>query len=277
MNPFSDYQAAPDLLAGRTILVTGASQGVGRAVALAYARHGATVVLLARNVKKLEAVYDEILAQGGAEPAAIPFDLLTASDSDMDAVALKIYQELGGLDGIVHCASHFYALSPLVNQTLDEWLNQFRINTAAPAALTRACLPLLKRSADASVIAVGEAHGVHPKAYWGGFAVSHAGLSHWVNIAASEWDDQPSLRINLLIPGRCSRRNGCAPTQVKPKSKCRRSKPFCPPFCIGWGLTVGAGLAILSNLTSNNRKGEHHARLSAFNLCLCAVRLQLGR
>ena len=107
MNPFSDYQAAPDLLAGRTILVTGASQGVGRAVALAYARHGATVVLLARNVKKLEAVYDEILAQGGAEPAAIPFDLLTASDSDMDAVALKIYQELGGLDGIVHCASHF--------------------------------------------------------------------------------------------------------------------------------------------------------------------------
>lgn len=201
MNPFSDYQAAPDLLVGRTILVTGASQGVGRAVALAYARHGATVVLLARNVKKLEAVYDEILAQGGAEPAAIPFDLLTASDSDMDAVALKIYQELGGLDGIVHCASHFYALSPLVNQTLDEWLNQFRINTAAPAALTRACLPLLKRSADASVIAVGEAHGVHPKAYWGGFAVSHAGLSHWVNIAASEWDDQPSLRINLLIPG----------------------------------------------------------------------------
>ena len=51
------------------------------------------------------------------------------------------------------------------------------------------------------MIAVGEAHGVHPKAYWGGFAVSHAGLSHWVNIAASEWDDQPSLRINLLIPG----------------------------------------------------------------------------
>ena len=201
MHATQDTPLPSDLLAGRTILVTGASQGLGRAVALAAATHGATVVLLARNIKRLEAVYDDILAAGGPEPAAIPLDLLTASDDDFNAVAVKIHQELGQLDGIVHCASHFYALSPLENQGIDEWMNQFRINTVAPAALTRACLPLLKASADASVLAVGETHGLHPGPFWGGFAVSHAGLPHWVRMAASEWDNQPNLRINLLIPG----------------------------------------------------------------------------
>ena len=201
MHATQDTPLPSDLLAGRTILVTGASQGIGRAVALAAAAHGATVVLLARNIKRLEAVYDEIVAAGSPEPAAIPLDLLTASDDDFNAVAVKIHQELGQLDGIVHCASHFYALSPLENQGIDEWMNQFRINTVAPAALTRACLPLLKASADASVVAVGETHGLHPGPFWGGFAVSHAGLPHWVRMAASEWDNQPNLRINLLIPG----------------------------------------------------------------------------
>lgn len=201
MHATQDTPLPSDLLAGRTILVTGASQGLGRAVALAAAAHGATVVLLARNIKRLEAVYDDILAAGGPEPAAIPLDLLTASDDDFNAVAVKIHQELGQLDGMVHCASHFYALSPLENQGIDEWMNPFRINTVAPAALTRACLPLLKASADASVVAVGETHGLHPGPFWGGFAVSHAGLPHWVRMAASEWDNQPNLRINLLIPG----------------------------------------------------------------------------
>ena len=59
----------------------------------------------------------------------------------------------------MHCASHFYALSPLVDQRIDEWMNQYRINTVAPFALTRACLPLLKQAADASVVFVGETHG----------------------------------------------------------------------------------------------------------------------
>lgn len=218
----TQYDIPSDQLAGRVILVTGATQGVGRAVALAAARHDATVVLLARNIKRLEAVYDEIVSAGSPEPAAIPLDLLTASDEDFNAVAFKIHQELGRLDGIVHCASHFYALSPLRDQGIEEWMNQFRINTVAPAALTRACLPLLAQSPDASVLAVGESHGLHPGPYWGGFAVSHAGLPHWVKMAASEWDVCPNLRINLLVPGpvqspqRTRTHPGEAKTEVPP-------------------------------------------------------------
>lgn len=190
-----------DYLAGRVVLVTGATQGIGRETALAAAAHGATVVLLARSVKGLEKVYDDIVAAGGPEPVAIPLDLLKASDDDFNTMAYQIKHAVGRLDGIVHCAAHFYALSPLVDQRIDEWMNQYRINTVAPFALTRACLPLLKIAADASVVFVGETHGQHPGAFWGAFGASKAGLGYLVKVAANEWDVFPNLRVNLLVPG----------------------------------------------------------------------------
>ncbi|MCQ4144467.1 SDR family oxidoreductase [Vogesella sp. AC12] len=190
-----------DYLAGRVVLVTGATQGIGRETALAAAGHGATVVLLARSVKGLEKVYDEIVAAGLPEPLAIPLDLLKASDDEFNTLAFQIKQAVGRLDGIVHCASHFYALSPLVDQRIDEWMNQYRINTVAPFALTRACLPLLKQAADASVVFVGETHGQRPGPFWGAFGASKAGLGYLVKVAANEWDVWPQLRANLLVPG----------------------------------------------------------------------------
>lgn len=190
-----------DSLRGRVILVTGASQGLGRTVALAAAQHGATVVLLARSVRKLEKVYDEIVAQGGPEPVAIPLDLLTAEEAQFNDLALQIHKVLGRLDGIVHCAAHFYASSPLINQTVEEWVNQYRINTVAPFALTRACAPLLFRAEDASVILVSETHAVHPGPFWGGFGASKCALPHLAQVATQEWDGFPQVRINVLVPG----------------------------------------------------------------------------
>ncbi|TCW33995.1 SDR family oxidoreductase [Gulbenkiania mobilis] len=208
---------ASDCLAGRVILVTGASQGIGREAALTFARHGATVVLLARSVKGLEKVYDEIVAAGGAEPAAIPLDLLKATDDEFNALAFQIKQTCDRLDGIVHAASHFYALSPLANQTIDEWMNQYRVNTVAPFALTRACLPLLRESPDASVVFVGETHGQHPGPFWGGFGASKSGLAYLSVVAASEWDVYPNLRVNLLVPGPVNspQRNRTHPGEAK--------------------------------------------------------------
>ncbi len=153
-------------LQNKIILVTGASQGIGEQVAKAYAAAGATVVLVARHQKKLEKIYDDIVAAGGPEPFAICFDLLTAEEAEFDRFAATIAEATGNrLDGIVHCASYFYALSPLDFQTVAEWVNQYRINTVAPMGLTRAFFPLLKESPDASVIFVGESHGEDPKAY----------------------------------------------------------------------------------------------------------------
>lgn len=197
----ANYQPAADLLAGRVILVTGAGQGIGRTLALACAQHGATVVLLGRGVKKLEAVYDEIELAGYPKPAAVPLDLEKATDADFERVVAAIADQLGRLDGIVHSAAAFLGLFPLEQEGLDYWLKALRVNVAAPAALTRAAMPLLKASPDASVIYVSETHGHTATAYWGGFSVSkHAG-AFWAQIAANEWDNLPNFRINTLIPG----------------------------------------------------------------------------
>lgn len=189
-------------LHNKTIIVTGASQGLGEQVAKAYAAAGATVVLVARHQKRLEKVYDEIVAAGCPEPFAICFDLLTAEEKEFDQLAGTIAEATQGkIDGIVHCASYFNALSPLDFQTVGDWVKLYRINTVAPMGLTRAFAPLLKESADASVVFVGESHGETPQAYWGGFGASKAALNYLCKVVADEWERFPNLRANVLVPG----------------------------------------------------------------------------
>jgi NAD(P)-dependent dehydrogenase (short-subunit alcohol dehydrogenase family) len=200
VDPLS-YSPPADALAGRVILVTGASRGLGRAVALALARHGATVILHGRNVSALEQVYDEIEAAGGAKPTLLPLDLATATSRDYDILARAVEDQLGRLDGILHNASHLVALTALDNQSLEDWLLQLRVNLAAPAAITRACRHLLRASPDASVLYTGETHGMRPAAYWGAFAVAKSGLLALLRIQAAEWDDTPNLRVNVVVPG----------------------------------------------------------------------------
>lgn len=190
-------------LANKTLLITGASQGLGSEIAKACAQAGATIILMARNQKKLETVYDEIVASQSPEPFALCFDMIKAEEQEFNQLAQTIAQATEGkLDGIIHCASYLYALSPLDFQTVAEWMNQYKINTVAPMALTRALLPMLKQSPDASVIFVGESHSETPQAYWGGFGASKAALNYLCKVAADEWSRFDNLRANVLIPGK---------------------------------------------------------------------------
>ena len=197
----SDYDPPQDLLAGRVILVTGAGQGLGRAVALACAKLGATVALLGRTQEKLAATYDAIEAAGGEEPALIPLDLASAASAEFESLAQLVRRNLKRLDGIAHCASHFVPLGPLAQQSLEQWLVLLRVNLAAPFALTRSLLPLLVDSADSAVVFTGETHGAHPIAYWGGFAVAKSGLTTLARIWADEFEHAGKPRMNVLIPG----------------------------------------------------------------------------
>lgn len=196
----SDYSPSADILKDRVILVTGAGQGLGQAAAFAYAAHGATVVLSGRKVAKLEKAYDAIVEAGGPQPAIFPLDLETASDAEFAGLAQGLHNEFGRLDGILHSAAHFVPLAPLAIQTLDQWLALLRVNLAAPFALTRACLPLLKRAESASVVFTSETHAAAPKAYWGGFAIAKAGLHTLTAIWADELEGTP-VRVNTFIPG----------------------------------------------------------------------------
>jgi NAD(P)-dependent dehydrogenase (short-subunit alcohol dehydrogenase family) len=191
----------PDALAGRVILVTGAGQGLGRAVAMACAAHGATVALLGRKQEKLAQAYDAIAAAGHPEPAIVPLDLSAAGDAEFEALANLVRRDLRRLDGIAHCASHFVPLGPLGNQTLEQWTTLWRVNLAAPFALTRACLPLLAAAPDSAVVFTSETHALEPRAYWGGFAVAKTGLSTLAAVWADELERAGKPRMHVLVPG----------------------------------------------------------------------------
>lgn len=197
----STYTPRPDLLKGRVILITGASRGIGRIAALAFAAHGATVVLHGRDTTALEKVYDEIQDKGHPEPAAIPLDLERAGTREFDGLAYSIASKLGRLDGLLHNAAHFEKLSALEFQTAEEWTRTLQVNLIAPFALTQACARLLKASPDASVVFTSETHGQVPAPYWGGYSASKAGLEALMKIQAAEWKTLPTLRANVIIPG----------------------------------------------------------------------------
>jgi NAD(P)-dependent dehydrogenase (short-subunit alcohol dehydrogenase family) len=188
-------------LQDRVILITGAGQGIGRASALACAGRGATVILLGRTTAKLEKVYDEIVAAGGPMPAIFPVDLEKAGDHDFQTLAQTIAYQLRRLDGIVHCAAEFEQLSPLHQQTAEQWQRLYKTNVIAPFAINQACLSLLATAPAAAVVLVGETHGHVPAAYWGGFAVSKAALEAYFIIQADEWAGHAGLQLTLVIPG----------------------------------------------------------------------------
>ncbi|HEX6945589.1 MAG TPA: SDR family NAD(P)-dependent oxidoreductase [Casimicrobiaceae bacterium] len=185
----------------RVVLITGATGGIGAPLARACAAQGATVVLHARVVRRLEALYDEIVAAGHAEPIILPLDLAKAGTEDFGNVATALGGQLGRLDGIVHTAALLGSLGPMEHQSFDSWLSLLRVNVAAPMGLTRALVPLLDASADASVVFTLDNRGEDPRAYWGGYAVTKAAVSALARELADEWENRPNLRINAIVPG----------------------------------------------------------------------------
>ena len=196
-----NYQAPNQHLKDRVIIVTGAGQGIGQTAAIAFARQGATVILLGRTQSKLEATYDEIQAQGLPEALIFPIDLKKATEEDFKAMAEGVYQQLGRLDGILHNATDFNNLSPLEIQTIDQFEEMFRVNTIAPFALTKACLPLLERSESASVVFTSNSSAHSPKAYWGSHGISKAASDFMMQMWAQELESHPNIRLNSIVPG----------------------------------------------------------------------------
>jgi NAD(P)-dependent dehydrogenase (short-subunit alcohol dehydrogenase family) len=195
------YRPAATLLQDRVVLVTGAGGGLGRAVALACAQHGARLILLGRTVAGLEAVYDAIKAGGGPEPALYPMNLAGAAWQDYEELAATLGREFGRLDGLAHCAAHFKGYTPLAATEARDWLDALQVNVTAPFALTRHCLPLLEQAGDGSVVLVADACGRRGKAYSGAYGVSKFALEGLMQTWAQELESAGRVRINTLDPG----------------------------------------------------------------------------
>jgi NAD(P)-dependent dehydrogenase (short-subunit alcohol dehydrogenase family) len=184
----------------RIILVTGASGALGSVAARAAARAGATVVLLGRNIPKLEKLYDEILAAGGPQPAIYPLDLSGAAEKDYLDLAQILAQELGTLHGIFHGAAELGHLQRLADVDGERWVRLLHVNLTAPFLLTRELLPLLAQSGAGAAVFVGDSAVGPGKAYWGAYGVAKRGLEGYAHILAEEAESL-GVAVHFFTPG----------------------------------------------------------------------------
>lgn len=208
----------PDLR-GRTILITGAGDGLGAALARGAASAGAEVILLGRTVRKLEAVDDAIRALGERQPAIYPLDLEGATPDDYAALAERIDSACGRLDAVVHSAAMLGPQTPIEHYPALEWARVLQVNLTAPMLLTQAVLPLLRRSPGARVLFLGEQRR---SAYWGAYGVSKAGLCTLGAILADELEAEGRVHVEQVDPGpmatglRAAAFPGALPDEVSP-------------------------------------------------------------
>lgn len=196
-----DWQPKDQFLEDRVILITGAGNGIGAAVARHCAQYGASVVLLDKSVRSLEQVYDAIESSGGAQPAIYPMNLEGASEKDFLDLANTIDTEFGRLDGLLHNAAMLGALIPVAHFETELWFRILQVNLNAPFLLTRACLNLLTQSQDASILFSSDAVGRHGKAYWGAYGASKAATENLMQTLADELEFNTRVRVNSLDPG----------------------------------------------------------------------------
>ena len=197
----ANYQPRHKLLQGKTVLVTGAGDGIGRVASISYARHGATVILLGRTAEKLEAVYDEIEKAGGPQPALAELDLSTASEDNFNNLASGLAGEFGKLDGLLHNAGLLGERRPIESAGYAAWQEVMQVNVNASFLLTRAMLPLLQAAPSASIIFTSSGVGRIGKAYWGAYAVSKFATEGFAQVLASELENTSHVRVNSLNPG----------------------------------------------------------------------------
>ncbi|MBT8140787.1 MAG: YciK family oxidoreductase [Gammaproteobacteria bacterium] len=217
-------------LIDKVILVTGAGAGIGRAVALECARQGATVVLLGRTIKKLEKVYDEIVALGKQIPSIYPMDLLGADEKHHEQLAEIIHQEYGRLDGLLHNASILGSLTPIAQYDAAQWQKVMHVNVTAQFVMTKALLPVLLKSDRASVLFTSSSVGRQGRAYWGAYSVSKFATEGMMQVLADEFENSDNIRFNSINPGATHTSMRLSAYPAEDKTKIAKPEDIVDPY-----------------------------------------------
>jgi NAD(P)-dependent dehydrogenase (short-subunit alcohol dehydrogenase family) len=186
-------------LEGRVALITGASRGIGAALAVEMARQGAHCVLIARTQGGLEETDDAIRAAGGQGATLLPFDLVK-NEAQIDSIGPSIVERFGRLDILVHNAGELGKLTPVAHIDPKDWANVVGVNLTASWRLIRTCDPPLRASDAGRAVFVTTGRVQRPRSYWGAYGATKAGMEHLVQTWAQEVEKTP-LRVNLFDPG----------------------------------------------------------------------------
>ena len=195
-----EYQAQSDCLINKTVLITGAGDGIGKTLALQCAQLGAIVILLGKTVKKLEAVYDEIETFGKQQASILPVDLKGATEEHYTDLADTIKREYGKLDALVHNASQLGVLGPFAQIEKSTWDDVIQTNLTSQFMLTKALIPVLELAENASTIFTTSSVGNAGRAFWGAYSVSKFATEGMMQTLADEFENS-TLRFNAINPG----------------------------------------------------------------------------
>ena len=198
------FSLPANALQNKVIVISGATGGLGTCLSKACAAAGATVVLLGRKLKKLEALYDVVASLSDATPALITLDQATALPESYTELSQMLASEFGQLDGLVHCAAELGVLTPLQALQQADWARVVAVNLTSARLLTNACLPLLDQSGQASVVFTLDQKS---SAYWGAYGVSKAGAQVLMQTYADETEGRKNsqgystVAFNAVDPG----------------------------------------------------------------------------
>ena len=198
---WQNFEPNKTSLADKVILVTGAADGIGRAVTIALAEHGATVLMLDKKARHLEKLFDQIVQRGFTEPVILPVDLMEITAESATVLAQAIHDDLGKLDGLLHNAAELGSPSPMDQYDMQYWNQVLQTNLHAPYLLTRALLPLLKQAYSTNLVFTSADVGRRPAAYWGAYSIAYAGIEAQMKIWAEELEAVSNIKINSIDPG----------------------------------------------------------------------------
>ncbi|HJL95511.1 MAG TPA: YciK family oxidoreductase [SAR86 cluster bacterium] len=201
MNKLEDFNPSNNSLEDKVILITGAGSGIGRALSIKFSQMGANLILLSRDLGKLENVYEEIIKEGHKEPLIHSMDFENPVEENFLVVKEAIEEKYGKLDGLLNNAGFLGDKSPLDQYKYSLWKKVFNINVDSTFLLTKALMPLLKNSDMGSIIFTSSGVGKKGKAYWGAYAISKFATEGMMQVFADELENTSNLRINCVNPG----------------------------------------------------------------------------
>lgn len=199
MTNYRNYVPTADAFAGRVVLVTGATSGIGRAVATDLVKHGATVIAHGRNAQALEELYQELRVLG-PEPTVAQIDFERAQGDAYQELTAQIETRYGRLDGLLHNAGILGDKSPIEHYDIALWQRVMHVNFNSAFILTRCMLPLLKEADDASLLFTTSGVGRRGRAYWGAYCTSKFATEGLFEILVDELEST-NVRVNCINPG----------------------------------------------------------------------------